>query len=288
MKKQLVLAGFVIFSLACATLTAPFQTEPTPIPTIAIQPTVIPPTVTGDITRQENVEVYCPSDVQGATEAYNRAITYEDAGDSQSAEQSYREAINLDPEYCDAMDNLAILLKQNGNVDEAIELYQQSIAVKPDNDVAHLGLANAYSSQDRYDEALSEYAALVQINPQNAEGYYGPGLVYFNQEKYNEAIDQFKQAETLYQEQNSDYIVDAQAYIGFSYAMLEDYESGRDYLELAYPALQDNAYVNYMLGVCYYYGESIKDDVLAKQYLTHAQDLGFDLEPELADFINQP
>jgi len=288
MKKLLLLSILMGFSLACATLTAPFQDNSTPYPTFSSQPTIAPTQSNGDISRMQNVDVYCPSDVADASNAYNRAITQETAGDFEGAEQSYREAIDLDPKYCDAMDNLAILLKKNGKVDEAIALYQQSIKVKPDNDVAHLGLANAYASQERYDEALGEYSALAQIDPGNPEGYYGAGIVYFDNERYTEAIVQFEQAETIYKQQNSDYVMDAQAYLGFSHTLLGEYETGRDYLEPIYPSYANNSYFNYLLGVCYYYGESIKDDALAKQYLTRAGDLGYDLEPELDSFISQP
>jgi tetratricopeptide (TPR) repeat protein len=225
--------------------------------------------------------------VDDATNAYNQGVTYESAGDFESAITAYRQAIELDPAYCDAMDNLAYALRQTGNVEEAITWYQASIAVAPDSDVAHLGLANAYLSLDDYDNALTEYNALLKIDVNNPEGYYGAGRVYFSQEKYQDALEQFQKAEELYKAEGSDYIVDAQVYIGFCYVMLKDYENGRDVLEKVYPQMQDNPYVNYFLGQCYYYGTSIRNDELAKQYLTRARDLGITLEPELETFVNQ-
>lgn len=107
-------------------------------------------------------------------------------------------------------------------------------------------------------------------------------------EQYQDAIVQFKQAEGLYKAQDSEYVVDAQVFIGISYVVLEEYEQGRDYLELTYPQMQNNEYVNYFLGSAYYYGESIRDDALAKQYLLRARELGIELEPELENFVNTP
>jgi len=291
MKKLLFLSLLLVGSLACATLEKALETgqaTPTPFvfPTLVPQQTNEPaPT---DVTRRENFDVYCSSEVAEAVEAYNKGVTYETAGDLASAEKAYREAIALDPNYCDAMDNLALVLRQNGNTDEAIALYENSIKIAPDNGVAHLGLANTYMGLEEYDKALAEYNVLLTIDPNDPEGYYGAGRVYFSKENYNEAIAQFSIAEELYKAEGSAYLVDAQVYLGFSYALIDDYETGRDYLELTYPQMKDNGYVNYFLGYCYYYGTSIRDDKLAKEYLIRARDLGIDLGSELEAFVNTP
>lgn len=288
MKKYLFFTLFALGSLACATLTGGSPTQPAPTPFSATVPDVVPTATTSGITRREDVELYCPSDIPEASTAYNQALDFENAGDSESAMQSYREAIRLDPEYCDAMDNLALLLKQAGNYEEAVTLYQQSLAVYPDGYVAHLGLGNAYVQLNEYDNAIAEFETLVKLFPDDPEGYYGLGSVYFDLGEYQISLTQFQQAEEIYKALNSDYIVDAQLYIGYNYTMLEDYETGRNYLELAYPYFQESAYTNYMLGYCYYYGETIRNEPLAKMYLTRARDLGMELEPELETFVNQP
>jgi len=291
MKKLVFLSLLLVSSLACATLEKALEAgQPTPtpfvLPTVVSQQTSEPaPT---DVTRRENFDVICASEIPEAVEAYNQGVTYETAGDIASAEKAYREAIALDPNYCDAMDNLALVLRQNGNIDEAIALYENSIKIAPDNGVAHLGLANTYMELEEYDKALVEYNALGVIDPNDPEGYYGAGRVYFSKENYKDAITQFSIAEELYKAEGSAYLVDAQVYLGFSYALIDDYETGRDYLEMVYPQMQDNGYVNYFLGYCYYYGTSIRDENLAKQYLLRARDLGIDLGPELEAFVNTP
>lgn len=291
MKKLAALSVLFFSSLACATIgnlggaSTPTLT-PYVMPTNPPQPT--PLSAPTDITRRENVDIVCPSDVPEAVNAYNRGIETETAGDVEGAIKSYREAIDLDPTYCDAMDNLALLFRQKGDFKEALSLYQDSVQAAPDNFVAHLGLANTYMDLEDYDKALEEYEALVKLDPADPEGYYGSGRVHFAREKYREAITQFKTAEELYKAEGSPYVADAQVFIGFSYTMLEDYVNGRDYLEPVYPQFQDNPYVNYYLGYCYYYGESIRDDALARQYLSRARDLGLELEPELENFVNTP
>lgn len=291
MKKFIFLPLLLLGSLACVTLETSGRREEistaTPVPVI---PTGVPATDAAptSIARRENVDVYCSSNVPEALEAYNQGFQFESAGDIQSAMASYRKAIELDPAYCDAMDNLALLLRQIGEDEEAISLYQASIAVAPGNLVSHQGLANAYYDLEQYDKALEEYNALIGIDPAYPEGYYGAGRIHFLRENYREAIANFKTAEQLYQAEGSPYIVDAQLYLGLSHTLLAEYEAGRDYLELIYPQMQDKGYVNYYLGICYYYGETIRNEALAKQYLIRARELGVELEPELETFVNSP
>ena len=45
----------------------------------------------------------------------------------QEAEPLLRKAIELDPKYCDAMDNLGVVLRRLGNIEQAIEWYKRSI-----------------------------------------------------------------------------------------------------------------------------------------------------------------
>lgn len=290
MKKILFLASLVLSTLACDTVTNLTNPQPTPelATSVSMPPSDAATTTPGPVIRREDVDIYCPSNIPAATDAFNKAATFEAAGDDASAEQAYREAIDLDPQFCDAMDNLALLLKRAGKYADTVDLYQRSIAIHPDGYVAHLGLANTYNQLKQYDNAIAEYETLSKIYPDDPEGYYGLGNVYFNQEKYEDALVQFKLAEEIYKTTDSDYIVDAQVYIGYTYVMLEDYESGRDYIEMAYPDFEKNGYTNYMLGICYYYGKSIKNDPLAKLYLTRARDLGFQLDSELEKFVNTP
>lgn len=292
MKKFLFLAVLVSSMLACATITNLTNPEAMPTPVvetpISLQPTAIPAATSATIIRREDAEIYCPSDVPAATDTFNKAVDFEAAGDDTSAEKAYREAIDLDPQYCDALDNLALLLKRAGNYADTVDLYQRSIAIYPEGYVANLGLANTYNQLKQYDNAIAQYEAVSKLYPDDPEGYYGLGNVYFYQGKYEDALSQFKLAEEIYKKRDSYYLEDAQVYIGYTYVMLEDYESGRDYIELVYPYFEKSGYTNYMLGLCYYYGKSIQNDPLAKLYLTRARDLGTQLDSELENFVNTP
>lgn len=283
MRKHLSAMVLVLSSLACSFLTRSL-TPPTAIPTTVTGP-ISTPTYTISLIEED---VYCPSDIPGATDVYNQGLTEEQAGNYERAIELYKNAIELDPEYCDAMDNLGLNLKRLGRTEESIDWYLRSIEVFPENDVAYLGLGNAYRQLGRYDEAISTFKQLSLMAPENPEGYFGLGMAYYDIGQYQDSIDSLKEAERLYNAQNSSYIADAQIFIGYNYFSLQDMENAVNYFELAYPAYQGDAELNYYLGFSYYDESPVQDFVKAKQYLLKARDLGYSLEPELEKFINQP
>ena len=111
------------------------------------------------------VGVYCVSSSVAALESFREAIDFQKQGKFEEARDAYLPAIELDPGFCDAMDNLGLLLRRQGDLDGAIYWYQRSIEVFPENSVAHQNLAFVYRRQGRYEEALAEYQILSNYLP---------------------------------------------------------------------------------------------------------------------------
>ena len=122
--------------------------------------------------------ILCPTGNEAARQSYNNGYTLENEGKPDEAIKEYQKAINLDANYCDAMDNLGRLLRQGDKLDEAIYWYKRSIGVLPGNRAAHTNLAVAYRYQGKKDAAISEYLILLKNSPRDPEGYYGMGTVY--------------------------------------------------------------------------------------------------------------
>ena len=277
MKRIYAFAILILFSLACNALSS----VPQPASTSA-------PAATATLAISVfDTDIYCSSDIAEARDLYNQGLDAENAGDFEAALTLYGKAIDLDPEYCDAMDNLALNLKRLGRVEESIAWYERSLEVLPTNDAAQLGLANAYYYLNRYDEARVEFQKMIDLYPQNPEGYYGIGSVEYSTGNFQKAIELLKQAEALYIEQNSPYAADAQNRIGYSYFDLGDMPNAVLYLEKAYPTYKDDQYLNYFLGISYYVQSPVQDLAKAKSLLKDAKRLGYPLEPEFEEFINQ-
>jgi tetratricopeptide (TPR) repeat protein len=229
--------------------------------------------------RPLEVGMFCSTHNEEAGHLFNKALGLAGQGNLEEAARAYRSAIELDGDFCDAMDNLGRLLRRQGKIDEAIYWYKRSIEVFPNNTVAHGNLAVAYSFQGKYTEAISEYQIRVKIDPEDPEGYYGLGMVYLDTEKLELALEHFKKAEELYAKKASPVIVDARYNLGVTYYRLRDYKMSRRYLEQVYDQMRNDPQVNYSLGVCCIEGDN--DLSQAKKYLKRARELGAKIPPEL-------
>jgi Flp pilus assembly protein TadD len=68
----------------------------------------------------------------------------------------YRQALEIDPKYQDALHGLARAQFDNGNVDDAIETAKRMTANDPDDILAHTSLSMFYQSRGMIEEAERE------------------------------------------------------------------------------------------------------------------------------------
>jgi tetratricopeptide (TPR) repeat protein len=215
----------------------------------------------------------CPSSVEGAAQAFNDATDAEKSGNLERAITLYQQALQLDPKYCDAMDNLGVIYRNQGRVDDAIALYKASLALAPDDRTAHQNLAVALRAKGQDQDALNEYQWMMTHDPDDPEGWFGAGQVYAGANRMDDAIPLFEQAEQLYLKSGSPYVDDARYTLGLIYAQKGDAKKTRDYLEEIYPRYGRDANVNLYLGLAYE-TDPIKDKAKAKEYLARAKELG--------------
>src|SRR5262249_13721381 len=102
-----------------------------------------------------------------AVEIYDKALDAENAKALGEAERLYKRALELDPKFCDAMDNLGQVYRMQGDDASAIPLYQESARLAPKNPVPHQSLANAYIRGRRYEDSLREWDALIAVDATN-------------------------------------------------------------------------------------------------------------------------
>ena len=237
-------------------------------------------------TKITQVGTLCPTENEAARQQYNNALDLQEEGRLSEAKEAYRKAVEQDPGYCDAMDNLGQMLRAEGDVKQAIYWYERSLAVKPDNAVAHQNLAVAYSVQGEQDKSQSEYLWLIKNDPKNPEGYYGLGSILLGSGQTDAAIGKLEVAEKIYRENGSPLAVDAQYLLGLAYFNKKDYKRAREYLALPYAQNPDDPNVNYLLGVCYL-DPSTGDKKQATEYLLKARKLGVQLPPDILQQLDK-
>ena len=70
--------------------------------------------------------------------------------------EQYKKALEMDPNYQDALHGLGMALFNHGRVDEAITTAKKLIEIDPDDILAHTSLSMFYQSQGRIEEAEKE------------------------------------------------------------------------------------------------------------------------------------
>ena len=124
---------------------------------------------------------------------YNFGLYYRSRSPEKSAEY-YEKALELDPDYAAALNELGLLYMTMGRNDEAIELLKRQVAVSPDNPNALDSLAEAFFHMGRLDESFAKYKEVVQAHPEFFGSYMGLSYTCALKQDYAEAlrwIDQY-------------------------------------------------------------------------------------------------
>lgn len=135
------------------------------------------------------------------------AQAYQQAGDSNAAIQTYRNALTQQPTNVDALQGYVALLIQQKKSSEALDLLKNTMATAKqmnqqqagsvDTPALELLMGDVYLSQQRSSEAMILYERLQKENPNDFRPVAAKGIVLRNQGKTEDAIALFKSAEAL-------------------------------------------------------------------------------------------
>jgi len=129
------------------------------------------------------------ADGQGTAEAhYVLGNAYALQEDLTRAEEHFRQALALHPDYVDARANLGVVLYRALKLEEAETAFRDALTLAPEDAEIHYNLGGVLASQNRIDDALTEFVRANELDPALAEPYLGMGSVYQMQDKDAEAI----------------------------------------------------------------------------------------------------
>jgi tetratricopeptide (TPR) repeat protein len=81
------------------------------------------------------------------------------------AEDSFRKAIELAPEFDEAHYNLAAVLRDQGRLDEAVNAFNEAVRLSPDYAEAHGALGEVYSLQGESAKATQHLERCLELTP---------------------------------------------------------------------------------------------------------------------------
>jgi len=166
----------------------------------------------------------------------NLGLTSERSGDTISAINYYRQALEIQPDHLVALSNFSYLTRKTnqlelaeatlaaveeeaspspysllhrgmvlhrlGRYPEAVAQYNQAIANSPNDADFYLQRAFSLEKLNRLDESVNDYTWAIRLGPNLEKAYVNRGNVYYKQRKFALAMQDYRKALTL-NEQNA-------------------------------------------------------------------------------------
>src|ERR1700757_381260 len=91
---------------------------------------------------------------------------------TRAASASYAAAVRLQPDYLDALYNLADMLRHLNRQGEAIAYLQRFLAIKPTDAEAHTLLGRALLEAGQVDVAVEAFEQAIALDPELVDPYF--------------------------------------------------------------------------------------------------------------------
>jgi tetratricopeptide (TPR) repeat protein len=124
---------------------------------------------------------------------YQSAMTLVQQGQFAQAVVAFQHALDMQPDYFDAVHNMATVLFMQGDFEAAIAHYRQALRLKPDHAGAHYNLALALQQLDKIEESLGSYRQALALEPSHLDARNNLGNLLKNGGRLDEAIACYQQ-----------------------------------------------------------------------------------------------
>ncbi len=177
--------------------------------------------------------VYNFTQSKEAEKYYTEGYEATKAGNPEKAIKAYLKAIEIDSNFIEAYDNLAVQYRRTGELEKAEFYYKASIRKFPKGEMAYQNIAVVYEKMMAYEKALFYYEKLSKLSPKNPEGFYGACRIAVVLKKLDKAIIYGKKAIKNYKKRNDKWVMDAYFMTGVAYIAKGDLKNGKKYVDLA-------------------------------------------------------
>jgi tetratricopeptide (TPR) repeat protein len=130
-----------------------------------------------------------------AVEELHRA--YEARGDIEKARQHLQKAIDIAPNFDEALNNLGTIYYHDQNFTKAAELFARALQANPNSFPAQVNLGGALISSRDYERALTENLKAVDMRPGDSLAQSQLGQSFFYLKRYDEALIHLKAAKNI-------------------------------------------------------------------------------------------
>lgn len=138
------------------------------------------------------------------------------------AEEAFRKAIQLDPNYATGRQWYSLYLNATGRAEEAIAEAREALRLDPVSPIIALGVGSRLYHARRFDEAIEQFRKTLELDPTFVLAYHNLGRAYLMKRRYAEAIGALENAHRLSGERSA-----RTAALGYGYALAGRREQAR-------------------------------------------------------------
>jgi tetratricopeptide (TPR) repeat protein len=156
------------------------------------------PTLSGSASsRAVDARNPAPSFAPQAVRELDKGIARQKKGDLEGAIAHYEKAVDIDPHFYPALNNLGAAYEHQGDHRRAEEVLLKSLAINPDDGQSYINLGHVFYEEGRYPEARAQLEEGVKRTPDSASGYFLLGSTFLRLGELDKAATNLKQALTL-------------------------------------------------------------------------------------------
>lgn len=172
-----------------------------------------------------------------ARKLFEKGLEHSRAGDAQRAAESFKQAVDLHPNFPIALNELGVQYLKLGQKDKAIETLKEAVRLNPEAYGPRLNLGIAYLEAKKFPEAEEQIREALKRNSALPTGHMYLGLCLVRLNRYDEAEKEL----LLAIEGSNNQLAMAQYYLGGIYWKKEEYPKAVEALE-TYLRLTPNAH----------------------------------------------
>ena len=156
----------------------------------------------------------------------NLAIIFLNLQEYQKAKEYYEKSVEINPNYADAHYNLGMVFDELGENQKTKECYEKAIEINPNHVNAYNNLGILFKESGDLQKAKECYEKAIELNPNDAKLYNNQGNAYKEFGEFQNAVSCYKKAIEL----NPGYD-EAYTNLGLTYNELNDYKKAKECFE---------------------------------------------------------
>lgn len=143
-----------------------------------------------------------------AEDWFQEGLTAGRARDPQTCLESYKKAVEIDPDHFLAHFNLAIRYGKMPMNIEAAQHFREALRLKPESPMVHYSLAVVCNLIGEMDDAFDHYKEAIRINPEFGKAHSNLAMLHYSLKRGKETIHHLLKAVEMFKKTGDEFMAD--------------------------------------------------------------------------------